>query len=262
MLGPYAAVKEILRRRPVDEVVIALPREDAAAAREDPRRPRRRAGDGAPDPGPPARDDAAQLGRGARRPAAHQPAREPDGRLGGGAEARLRRRRGVAAAARARRRSSRSRALAVWAISRAPAPLPAGAHGPRRARLPHAEVPHHAARRREARRGRSGPRRTTRAARALGALPAPHQRRRAAAALERAARRHEPGRPAARAPGLHRALPPRDPGLHAAPQGARRAHGLGAGPRLARRHVAPRAHRARHLLHPELVARRSTCASC
>jgi exopolysaccharide biosynthesis polyprenyl glycosylphosphotransferase len=29
VLGPYAAVKEILRRRPVDEVVIALPREDA-----------------------------------------------------------------------------------------------------------------------------------------------------------------------------------------------------------------------------------------
>jgi Undecaprenyl-phosphate glucose phosphotransferase len=28
-LGPYAAVKEILRRRPVDEVVLALPREDA-----------------------------------------------------------------------------------------------------------------------------------------------------------------------------------------------------------------------------------------
>ena len=28
VLGPYAAVKEILRRRPVDEVVIALPRED------------------------------------------------------------------------------------------------------------------------------------------------------------------------------------------------------------------------------------------
>ena len=27
-LGPYAAVKEILRRRPVDEVVLALPRED------------------------------------------------------------------------------------------------------------------------------------------------------------------------------------------------------------------------------------------
>jgi exopolysaccharide biosynthesis polyprenyl glycosylphosphotransferase len=30
VLGPYAAVKEILRRRPVDEVVLALPREDAA----------------------------------------------------------------------------------------------------------------------------------------------------------------------------------------------------------------------------------------
>jgi exopolysaccharide biosynthesis polyprenyl glycosylphosphotransferase len=29
VLGPYAAVKEILRRRPLDEVVIALPREDA-----------------------------------------------------------------------------------------------------------------------------------------------------------------------------------------------------------------------------------------
>jgi exopolysaccharide biosynthesis polyprenyl glycosylphosphotransferase len=29
VLGPYAALKEILRRRPVDEVVIALPREDA-----------------------------------------------------------------------------------------------------------------------------------------------------------------------------------------------------------------------------------------
>jgi exopolysaccharide biosynthesis polyprenyl glycosylphosphotransferase len=29
VLGPYAAAKEVLRRRPVDEVVIALPREDA-----------------------------------------------------------------------------------------------------------------------------------------------------------------------------------------------------------------------------------------
>ena len=78
---------------------------------------------------------------------------------------------------------------------------------------------------------------------------------RAPAALERPARGHEPGGTEAGTAGVHRRVPPRDPGLHAPAQGEGRAHGLGSGARLARQHLAPRARRARHLLHPELDAR-------
>ena len=93
------------------------------------------------------------------------------------------------------------------------------------------------------------------AAHASGRLAASPVPRRAAPALERGARRHEPGRSAARAAGLHRGLPRRDPRLHAAPPREGGTHGLGADPRLARQHVGPPAHRARRLLHPELVDR-------
>ena len=96
--------------------------------------------------------------------------------------------------------------------------------------------------------------RRTRVGRFIRALVA----RRAAAALERARRRHERGRPAPRAPAVRRTVPRRVPALHAPPQSPRRHDRLGAGPRLARQHLDPHAHRARPLLHRELVAACST----
>src|SRR4051794_34594053 len=79
--------------------------------------------------------------------------------------------------------------------------------------------------------------------------------RRAPAALQRAARRHEPGRPAARAPELRRGLPAPRARLHAAPQGEGRHHRLGADQRLARQHLDREAHRVRPVLHRALVDR-------
>ena len=85
------------------------------------------------------------------------------------------------------------------------------------------------------------------------AIPAPLGPRRAAADLERAEGRHVDCRPAAGAAVLRRSVQAPVPAVHAAPQSEGRHHGLGAGERLARQHVARKAHRVRPLLHRELV---------
>src|SRR5207302_8947477 len=77
----------------------------------------------------------------------------------------------------------------------------------------------------------------------------------AAAARQRAARRHEPGGPAAGTAGLRGGLPAPRAGLHAAPQGQGRHHRLGADQRLARQHVDREAHRVRPRLHRAVVHR-------
>ena len=92
-------------------------------------------------------------------------------------------------------------------------------------------------------------------------LAAPTRRRRAAAVLERAPGRHVDRRPASRAAVLRRAVQAQDPAIHASPQGEGGHHRLGAGQRLARQHVARKAHRVRPVLHRELVACRSTSRS-
>ncbi len=86
-------------------------------------------------------------------------------------------------------------------------------------------------------------------------LAAPDGSRRAAAALERAARRHVDCRPASRTSVFRRAVQAPDSAVHAAPQGQGRHHRVGAGQRLARQHVARKAHRVRSVLHRELVGR-------
>src|SRR5437762_5660081 len=79
--------------------------------------------------------------------------------------------------------------------------------------------------------------------------------RRAATAVQRAPRRHEPGRSAARAAELRRGLSAPRARLHAAPQGEGRHHRLGADQRLARQHVDREAHRVRPVLHRAVVDR-------
>src|SRR5439155_572310 len=87
-------------------------------------------------------------------------------------------------------------------------------------------------------------------------LPARRAPRRAAAALERAGRRHELRRAAARAPGVRRALSARDPGLRGTPEGPSGPHRLRAGERRVphlgadQAQVRPRLH-----LQPLAVAR-------
>src|SRR5207245_2676156 len=75
------------------------------------------------------------------------------------------------------------------------------------------------------------------------------------AAVPRAARRDEPGRPAAGAAVVRGGLPASHAALHAAAQGEGRHHGVGADQRLARQYVDREAHRVRPLLHRALVAR-------
>src|SRR5690606_34316897 len=85
------------------------------------------------------------------------------------------------------------------------------------------------------------------------AVPARDLARRASPALERDPRRHEPRRPAPGTPPLRGAVLPQLPRLHAAPPRAGRDDGLGAGPRVPRRHVHRVARQARQLLHRPLV---------
>ena len=68
---------------------------------------------------------------------------------------------------------------------------------------------------------------------AVRRLPAPDLARRVAAVLQRAARQHEHRRPAAACRRPQRAVPRTDQGLHGAPQGQARDHGVGAGQRPA-----------------------------
>ena len=82
---------------------------------------------------------------------------------------------------------------------------------------------------------------------------APHEHRRAAAAVERAARRHEPRRTAARTRLPRRAVQRVGVRLPRPPPPAGRPHRLGAGARPARRHVAARTGALRQPVHRALV---------
>src|SRR6185436_2741953 len=131
--------------------------------------------------------------------------------------------------------------------------VPPGADGAGRASLPDAEVPHDGAERRGADRSAVGDARRS-APHPDRHLPAAHESGRAAAADQRAARRHEPGGPAARATELRRGVPAPGAGLHAASQDEGGHHRLGADQRLARQHLDREAHRVRSGLHRALVA--------
>src|SRR5437870_4735734 len=117
------------------------------------------------------------------------------------------------------------------------------------------QVPDDARRRRA--HDRAGARGRERPARHLARpLPARRAPRRAAAALERAGRRHELRRAAARAPGVRRALSARDPGLRRAPEGPSGPHRLRAGERRVSHLCADQAQvRPRLHLQPLAVAR-------
>ena len=65
--------------------------------------------------------------------------------------------------------------------------------------------------------------------------------------------RHVDRGPAARAAVLRRSVQAPHPAVHAPPQSEGRHHRLGAGERLARQHLARKAHRVRSVLHRELV---------
>ena len=88
----------------------------------------------------------------------------------------------------------------------------------------------------------------------VGRFPAQDQPGRTAAVVERADGRHEPGRPPAGTAGVHRPVQQDDPELHGAAQRQGGHHRLGAGPRLARQHVAAQADPVRPLLHHALDA--------
>src|SRR5206468_406398 len=77
--------------------------------------------------------------------------------------------------------------------------------------------------------------------------------RRAPPALQRSPRRHERGRTAPRAASIRTTISCRISALHVAAQSSRRHDRVGPGPRLARQHLRAHAHRARPLLHRELV---------
>ncbi len=83
---------------------------------------------------------------------------------------------------------------------------------------------------------------------------APDEHRRAAAAHQRSDRRDEPGRPAAGTAGLRRGVQQAHPALHGAPPRESRHDGLGATQRPAGRHVGRGAHQVRSMVHRELVS--------
>src|SRR5205085_5069673 len=196
---------------------------------------------------------AARRHRGVRDAADHPPPRVAALRLEPRAQARLRRRRG-------RRRADRRVAAHAGDRRRHPAhvaragALSAGAHGPRRPALRHAEVPlDGAGRGGDDRASVGGAERPT--SHRVRRVPAAGQSRRAAAAVQCAARRDEPGRPSARAAVVRGRLSASCAALHAAAQGEGRDHRLGADQRLAGQHLDREAHRVRPLLHRALVPR-------
>ena len=83
-------------------------------------------------------------------------------------------------------------------------------------------------------------------------LPAEDEPGRVATVLERVARRHEPGGTAAGAAVLHQAVLEDDPELHGPARRQGRHHGVGAGERLARQHVAAEADPVRPAVHHAL----------
>ena len=98
----------------------------------------------------------------------------------------------------------------------------------------------------------------------VGAVPAADAARRDPAALERAGRRDEPGRAAARAAGVRRGADREDSVLRPAPRRQARPDRLGAGALHVRRERRGRAREAavRPVLHQARHASRSICSSC